>query len=96
MPENQIIIMPEYNIVSSKAQEFKDEIMNKINDSIKSLTIDLTHVEMIDSSGLSVFVATHNSLKNSGGTLTVSNASNDIKKLFKVTRLDQHFAVSDS
>jgi anti-anti-sigma factor len=48
---------------------------------------------VVDSSGIGLLIATHNSLKTKGGSLRVANASPDILNLFKAMRLDRHFTV---
>ena len=60
---------------------------------IKDLTIDLGGVEMIDSVGLGVLIATHNSLRQAGGQLAVANPSPDVQSLLRTMRLDKHFKV---
>ena len=70
--------------------------MSEVNNQtwIEELTLDLKQVKMIDSVGLGVIIAAHNSLRGIGGKLTVKNVSNDIYRLFKTMRLDQHFEVT--
>ena len=58
------------------------------------MTVDINDVGMIDSVGLGVLIATHNSLQKNDGVLNVINASENIYKLFKVMRLDRHFKVA--
>ena len=86
-------IRPQSDVVASMASEFKTELKGLLEEGIRQLTIDLSGVEMVDSVGLGVFIATHNSLHKAGGSLTVSNASTDIASLFKTMRLDRHFTV---
>jgi anti-anti-sigma factor len=92
--ENTAVIKPECDIVASKAKEFRDELKALITAGAVELTIDLGSVEMVDSVGLGVFIAAQNSLVEVDGKLTVCNVSDDICKLFKTMRLDQHFAVT--
>jgi len=54
------------------------------------LRLDLSGTALMDSIGIGVVIATHNSMKKKGGKLVVSNASENIVKLFKSMRLDQH------
>ena len=89
-------IRPEGDIVASMVGDFKHELKGLLDEGIKDLTIDLANVEMVDSVGLGTFIATHNSLKQSGGQLTISNVSPDITGLLKTMRLDKHFTVVPS
>jgi len=81
------------DIIASMAVEFRDKLLNLLREGIKDLTLDLNKVEMVDSVGLGVLIAAHNSLRGIGGKLTVKNVSNDIYRLFITMRLDQHFEV---
>lgn len=85
---------PGKDIVASMADDFRKKLLKAVDQGIKSLTIDFTGVEMIDSVGLGVLIAAHNSLKEAEGSLSVKNVSEDIYKLLKTMRLDQHFEVS--
>ncbi len=90
-----VTLKPEHNIVASTVQTFRDQLKSMINSGTVNITIDLIHVEMIDSVGLGVFIATHNSLSKAGGRLVVNNASEDIFRLLKMMRLDKHFTVTE-
>ena len=91
--QDQATIEPQSDMVASTAGEFKGELKALLDQGIKDLTIDIGAVEMIDSVGLGVLIATCNSLHRAGGSLTIRNASKDIHSLFKTMRLDKHFTV---
>ena len=93
--ENQrAVVRPISNIVVSQVQELRGELKELINDEVREIVVDLTDVLMIDSIGLGVLIATHNSLKKVGGTFSVVNASRDLYELFASMRLTQHFTVT--
>jgi anti-sigma B factor antagonist len=87
------VLTPETDIVASNAQELRTTLCECIAGGQYHIVIDLQHVAMVDSSGLGVFIATHNSVKAQGGAFRVVNVSPDILRLLQVMRLDQHFAV---
>ena len=91
--QDSVTIKPDTDVVASMANAFRTELKGLIDEGARAVTIDLAGVQMVDSVGLGVFIATHNTLNQSGGRLTVSNASDDIVALFKTMRLDQHFTV---
>ena len=64
-----------------------------MEEGVKKLVVDLNGVEMVDSVGIGVLVAAHNSISKNGGHMSLSNVSQDIYNLFKTMRLDQHFEV---
>ena len=91
--QDRATVRPGSDVVASMAGEFKSELKALLDQGVKDLTIDLGGVEMIDSVGLGVLIATHNSLRQAGGQLTVANPSADIQSLFRTMRLDRHFRV---
>ena len=87
-------IRPGKEIVASMAEEFREKLFKIVKQGIKDITIDLKGVGMVDSVGLGVLIATHNSLEDNGGVLRIKNVSDDIYSLFKTMRLDQHFEIT--
>ena len=88
-----VTITPENDITLSNAKQLKQQLQKAIQQGALAITLDLIHVKVVDSSGLSVFIAASNSLKNSGGRLELINVAENILKLLKITRLDKHFSV---
>ena len=86
-------IKPGKDIVASVAGELKPKMLKAIEQGIVDLTIDLKGVEMVDSVGLGVIIAAHNSIDAAGGKICITNVSENICKLFRTMRLDQHFEV---
>ena len=90
---DRTIVKPGQDIVASVVPELREELRSLVEEGPKELVIDLSGVEMVDSVGIGVFIATHNSMSKSGGKFMVTNLSKDIYNLFKTMRLDQHFEV---
>lgn len=90
---SQVIVKPGRDVVASMANEFRAELNSQIQESPAELVIDLAGVEMVDSVGIGVIIATHNSLDQKGGKLKVINIAEDIYGLFSTMRLDRHFSV---
>ncbi len=91
--DGQVIVKPGKDVVASMADEFKKELSFQIESSTGGITIDLSGVEMVDSVGIGVLIATHNTLEKLGRKLTVVNISKDIFDLFTTMRLDRHFTI---
>jgi stage II sporulation protein AA (anti-sigma F factor antagonist) len=97
MSENEAkIFHPDYDIVTSKCDILKEELLKSFHEGITQTTIDLDKVSVVDSTGLSVLISAHNSLKKNGHTLELINVSENIQKLLSITRLDKHFRISKS
>jgi anti-anti-sigma regulatory factor len=66
-----------------------------IKSGVLHLTLDLAGARMVDSTGIGLLIAAHNSLKTAGGELKVIHASSDIAALFRTLRIHKHFSVSE-
>lgn len=91
--ERCVTIRPGRDIVASMAGEFRSELNGEIAENLEELTIDLSGVEMVDSVGIGVIIATHNTLDQQGAKLKVINIADDIYGLFTTMRLDRHFTI---
>ena len=90
---DRTVVAPRKDIVAATAKAFREGLLALIDEGATTIVIDLTDVEMIDSVGLGVFIATHNTLSNADGKLTVINASPDVFKLFRTMGLFRHFDI---
>ncbi len=91
---NKALVQPEGDVVAASVSELRSAMREVISCGVRELTMDLACVQMIDSCGLGVVVAAHNSLVKVGGRLSVVHASKDILALFKAMRMHQHFSVT--
>jgi anti-anti-sigma factor len=89
-------VKPGKDIVASMVEDFRKKILESIKNGIKDLTVNFTGVKMVDSVGIGLLIAAHNSLNQLGGKLTVKNVSEDLYGLFQSVRLDQHFEVKQT
>ena len=89
-------IKPGVDVVASMAENFKNELLSAINDSKEDFTIDLEGVEMVDSVGIGVIIAAHNTLNQSDRSLKVINVIKDVYGLFTTMRLNRRFDVEEA
>ncbi|MEW6288870.1 MAG: STAS domain-containing protein [Thermodesulfobacteriota bacterium] len=93
--EQRAVVKPDHkNIAGPVAQDFMKELKPLLSEGVTRLVIDLSAVQLIDSMGLSVLVAAHNSLQKIDSQLEITNVSENILKLMKEMRLDRHFLIS--
>ncbi|THB76261.1 MAG: anti-sigma factor antagonist [Desulfobacteraceae bacterium] len=90
---SQTIIRPGMDVVASMADDFKNELLAVIDDSQGDIVIDLEGAEMVDSVGIGVIIAAHNTLDQAGRQLKVINVSKDVYGLFTTMRLNRRFTV---
>lgn len=86
-------IAPLQHLAVSLANELRPQIQKLIGDGVTDVIYDLSQVEVVDSSGIGLLIATHNTLKKNGGSLRIVGVSAEIQQLFKAMRLDKHFTV---
>lgn len=67
-----------------------------VQDNQINVVIDLSALEMINSSGLGSLIANMTSLKKKGGNLKFSNVSDNVLHVLKITRLDTVFDIYNS
>jgi anti-anti-sigma factor len=88
------VIQPDGDVVAASVPELRSKMRGAIAEGARQLTVDLINVAMIDSAGLGMLIAAHNSLTRVGGELRVTGASQDLLDLFIALRMHQHFSVS--
>ncbi len=91
--EQKQAVRAQQDIVASFSNEFREQLLEKIQSGATELEVDLTDVKMVDSVGLGVFIAAHNSLQEKNGKLSVTGVSKDLMTLFRTMRLDRHFTI---
>jgi anti-sigma B factor antagonist len=72
---------------------FKEELNKVIEESEGVFMLDFSNLSYIDSAGLGILVGIYKRLAENHRELTVINANDYIKKLFRITKLDTLFKV---
>lgn len=90
------VVAPQKDVVSAVATELRKQLKSLVDSGQKKIELDMKKVEMMDSMGLGLLIALHNSLKDQGGQIRVVNLSEELMELFRNMRLDRHFEVSGS
>jgi len=87
------IFCPSGDIVASMAEAMRTRLRDIMHEHPGPLTIDLSRVELIDSVGIGLLIAAHNSLAKGGGRLALENVNPDLTGLLRTMRLDKHFMI---
>ncbi|XXF75691.1 STAS domain-containing protein [Myxococcaceae bacterium GXIMD 01537] len=58
-----------------------------------SVTLEVSSLTDIDSSGIAAIIALHNQLRRTGGTLDISGLQGQPRAMFKLLRLDTVFSL---
>ncbi|MEA2308526.1 MAG: anti-sigma factor antagonist [Thermoleophilaceae bacterium] len=78
------------------APEFKERLVQVIEDGKKNLVVDLSKATFIDSTTLGVLVGGVKRLRPSGGSLALVCTDQNISKIFEITGLDRVFPIHAS
>jgi anti-anti-sigma factor len=81
------------DLVASKAESLNKKLYKMIDQGITELTLDFVNVKSVDTVGLSVIAATHNTMNNAGGKLLLKNVPDEINTLFDALGLNKHFEI---
>ncbi|HEX5366721.1 MAG TPA: STAS domain-containing protein [Acidimicrobiales bacterium] len=69
------------------ADDVKGELVALIDGGHRALSLDLSDVGFVDSSGLGVLVAVHRRAESAGGALVIRSTPPQLRRLFEITRL---------
>jgi len=86
-------VRPGKDFVASKAESLNKKLYKMIDQGITELTLDFVNVKSVDTVGLSVIAATHNTMNNAGGKLLLKNVPDEINTLFDALGLNIHFEI---
>jgi anti-sigma B factor antagonist len=94
-PEYFVVLGGELDL--SSAPPLRDLLSQTFEeDGLGRLVVDLSDLIYLDSTGLSVFVTAHKRARASGIEFCLANPNSSVRRLFKVTALDQVFEIVDS
>jgi anti-sigma B factor antagonist len=90
--EGESVLHVSGEVDMATAPAFRDAALLAIVEHGPSLTLDLSRVTFMDSTGLHVLVATYRRVGVHGGTLRLRNIPDIVRKLLRVTGLDEILA----
>lgn len=90
---NSGVWVPTVNLVAANISAAKEEVRKLVAGSTGEFVVDLSSVNMVDSKGLGLLIATYNSLEPEGRSMRVIGANNDLVDLFKMMRFDRHMKI---
>lgn len=81
---------------AQSSQEFQDLFRALVGEGKKKYVIDLTETPWTNSLGVGMLMSAFTTVKKQGGDVVLANATERIRDLLRVTRLDAVFAVHNS
>ena len=77
------------DISFNNAQEIRKQILEQVTNTEKTAIVNLSKVDFMDSSGLSIFITLLKRVKENGGELILEYPQLGVQKFLEMTKLDQ-------
>lgn len=81
------------SVSAANLDKYRETFRNLLDSGVRELVLDCSQLEVVDSMGIGLLVATHNSLSKADGQLVLTETNESIYKLMSVMRLNRHFTV---
>lgn len=94
LKDSSVQLVMEPRISAQDVPALRESFRACIQEGARNLELDFSRVESLDSMGIGLLVATHNSLAKQGGALQLTGVKKDIHQLLSLMRLDKHFAIT--
>ena len=92
-----IQISLEGNLMSKQQiQDLLDEIDFYFNEGIKKIIIDLSDMQYMNSTGLSILINIFTQARNKGGEVVITNIPEKINQLLIITKLNSIFNIEET
>ncbi len=79
-----------------KCPDIKSMVQAEMKEGYKFIIFDLASTKFIDSSGIGALIQISSWLRRRGGELVVANIADSVRKVFEVTRLENHIRLARS
>ncbi len=86
-----VVVDVEGQLVVTNRQEFKQVVLDEVEQGARSIVVDFSRSAYIDSSGLGALVSLGKRIREAGGDLRLAGLNEDLRTLFELTRLDALF-----
>lgn len=88
-----ILVELPQNLVMANSAQLREEIQQLVDAGQRFLILDLSRVELVDSSGLSVLVSALKAVKPFDGEVLLLKPTDNVRALIELTRLHQVFEI---
>lgn len=93
--KNEWIVKPIGEIDIYTSADFKNTLLNLIEEKNTDINIVCTSLDYIDSTGLGVLISVLKQMKESNTTIIITDIKPSIKKLLELTSLDKVFTIKE-
>lgn len=75
------------HLTAVEVPDLRNLLKQEMEKGVREFTFDMSNTQYLDSTGIGLLIATHNSLSAAQGSVRLINVSADIMRLLKVMRL---------
>jgi anti-sigma B factor antagonist len=90
-----VVVAVEGQLVAGNRQQLREAVVSEIDRGARAFVIDFAEAGYVDSAGLGALVSLSKKIRESSGSLRLTNLNEDLRTLFELTRLDTLFALDD-
>lgn len=72
--------------LGTRLSETEAQIHHLLQEGVRKLVLDLTHVEVVDSAGLGIIMRIFGEMEQHGGQFRIAGACEQARRLFQITR----------
>ena len=91
-PEYEVRLLGELDM--STAPQLRDELLRLVSDGATMVTVDLSELAFVDSTGLSVLITGLKRLRQQGGDLALRSPTPGTRRVLEITGLTEVFPIS--
>jgi len=95
MKDDVTLIQVGGQLIVWNRQLLREQVLDRLERGDRKFIVDFSKTDYIDSSGLGVLVTLSKKIREQGGQLSLASLSDDLRTLFKLTKLDTLFIFSD-
>ena len=92
---NQVIATFDGRLDTVAAQQISETIEPLMQNADKTLVLDCEKMPFISSSGLRIFIKLRKETVAKGGKMVLRKVNDDVMQVFKMTKLDDIFEITD-
>ena len=91
-PEYEIRLLGELDM--STAPQLREELLRLLSDGATMVTVDMSELAFVDSTGLSVLITGLKRLRQQGGDMALRSPTAGTRRVLEITGLTEVFAIS--
>ncbi|MGO1469036.1 MAG: STAS domain-containing protein [Tissierella sp.] len=89
--EKKWVFKPEGDLDIYTSSQFKEEVIQRLDEKETDIIVDGEKLEYVDSTGLGALISILRTMKESEKKIYIDNVKPNIRKIFDITNLDKMF-----